>query len=87
MRKLILRFKYVLTGKESAEDYDASNVIHPQYFGRRRNKKMISVKTRDDAEAWGRAVIEWFNSTCRPGESRRELLSVKLIEEDEQCGD
>lgn len=83
MRKLILRIKNTQTGRELQEDYDADNLTAPSSLGRRRYKEKISAQTQDEAEAYGKAVVDWFNSTCRPGESTRELLAVELISDKE----
>lgn len=32
------------------------------------------VKDRDSAEAYGKSLINWFNSNLRPGETKREFI-------------
>jgi hypothetical protein len=39
------------------------------------------VKSLSDAEIKGRALIEFYNETCRPGERRRKFLAAKIIAE------
>lgn len=77
---LILRVKNTNTGLEWTEKYDSDNLTKPGYFGRLyKNKKTISVETLAEAEAWGKALMDWFNLACAPGEPTRELLGVELV--------
>ncbi len=42
-----------------------------------------SVKTQEEAEAFCRKTVAWFNDTLRPGEKARRYVSVNLIGESE----
>jgi hypothetical protein len=36
------------------------------------------IKTQEQAEAWAKNTLAYFNKTCAPGEPTRELISVQL---------
>lgn len=38
-------------------------------------------KPIEDPEKWGRDLIDWFNSTCQPGETHREFLAAEKLED------
>lgn len=38
-------------------------------------------KETQDPKRWAKDCIEYFNTTCRPGESRRTLVKVELVED------
>jgi len=73
MAKIRITFKSLDTGKDWTEDYDKPGI------GDNGN--------RGQAEDWAFKLIEWFNSTCKPGESHRELIATKLIGESRQQHD
>ncbi len=76
--KLILTVKNKRNGSTWTEDYDSDNLTKPGYFAHRR-KETVRVETKAEAHAWGKALVEWFNLTCAPGEATRLLLKVELV--------
>ncbi len=36
----------------------------------------------DDAQKWAEDIIEFFNGSCRPGETKRRLLAVEVLDLD-----
>lgn len=40
-------------------------------------------KTEKEAKTWAKNLIKWFNGTCLPGESKRKLLEVAVMPEDD----
>ena len=42
----------------------------------------IFVRSHESAEQECKDIVDWFNSTLRPGESPREFLRVDRIEQD-----
>jgi hypothetical protein len=77
--KLIIHVKGRKSGREWDEDFDSENVTHTADFGKRQQRK-IAITSQTEAERWAKALINWFNLTCGPGESGRDLLGVKLCQ-------
>jgi len=77
--KLVLTVKNKRTGNKWTEEYDSECLTAPGYFAHRNQEKM-RVNTTKEAAAWGKALVEWFNSTCAPGQASRLLLKVELVE-------
>jgi len=42
-------------------------------------------KPTSNPTQWGKDIIDWFNSTCRPGEKRRRFIKAEEIKT-EQAG-
>jgi len=42
-------------------------------------------KDTDDPEKWCRDIIDWFNSTLRPGQRPREFIRVELVESEDEA--
>jgi hypothetical protein len=63
--KLELIVQNVVTGDSWTEEYDKPGIGD--------NGNTLQ------AEDWAKNLIDWFNNTCRAGESKRRLLGVKII--------
>ena len=63
--KIRIRVRSLVTGNEWTEDYDKVGI------GENGNLAQ--------AEDWAFQLVKRFNDTCRPNESKRELLSTELI--------
>jgi len=42
--------------------------------------------TQEAIEEWGRAIVKWFNETCRPGEKHREFLGAEFVRMERKDG-
>lgn len=70
--KFEIKVRNTVTG---AEWWEPCEEEFPMVF--RRNTEINSV------EEYGPKIVEYFNSTLREGESPREFLELKILEEDE----
>jgi len=78
--KLTLKVKTVGTITGWIEEYDSDEVTDPSSMNRRRTSAM-SVSTQEDAEKWGRDIVDSYNAGVRQGQMKREFISVTLTEE------
>jgi len=68
MAKVKQKNRLILTigmpsGEKVEEMFDPHNLVHPDDVGRRRPRnERVKVETNEEAESWGRAIIEAFNA-------------------------
>jgi hypothetical protein len=55
--------------------------IEVRHVGEEETWKEQYEREIEDPEAWGRALIEWFNKGQRPGQLSREFVSAREIAE------
>ena len=67
MAKIRITVKNLVTGSDWTEEYDKPGIGDNGNLGQ--------------AEDWAFNLIEWFNSTCKPGESHRLLVATELVGE------
>lgn len=80
-RKLVLVLETVRDGKRSREEYDPRSLLSPGALSRgatRRTLPRICVSNDEEADEWGRIMIERFNETLAPGELPRTFKSSRL---------
>jgi len=66
-------------GDQHVETYDPQKLVHPADVGRRSRGPKMSVKTQEEAEEWGRALVDAFN---RDAKKPRTFIAARLVELD-----
>lgn len=75
--KLSLNMKFTLIysrpdGTERAENYNGSKLFNPD------GVSPITAINLDEAEEWGKRIIEFFNDTLKKGEQPRTFERVEI---------
>ena len=70
------------TGDPWEEDYDTEDLMDPDFDNvRGRQRCSIPNPTQESIEEYGRDLIKWFNASLRDGESLREFISARFVED------
>lgn len=83
--KLILEIRNIGSAQSWKEDFDADQLMRPDSIGKRAAKKDVRVTTQAEAESYGRALVDAFNSSRQRHvlEPAREFVGAELKAEPE----